>query len=355
MSHGPDAPRHLHTLDGYTREQLERLLSKAEELRDQKALTILRGKAVVLLFLNPSLRTRVSMELAARQLGADVVTLEAGAGLWKMEYAEGAIMRGDSVEHVKEAVRVLARYGDLLGVRAFPQRKSWEEDARDPVFSAFMRYSTVPVINLESCLYHPCQSLADLLTIRQFSEGAKSGVQAAGGSGAKPGKILLTWADHPRALPVAVPNSFALAVTQMGWDLTIARPPGYDLPPQVMEICGKYAQRSGGRLEVTDNRDAAFSDARFVYAKSWGSLDYYGLDAEEIEHRKKSGLSRWCVDSHAMARTDDAYFMHCLPVRRNVVVTDEVIDGSRSIVADQAENRLHVQKAILTDLFGVGT
>ena len=168
----------------------------------------------------------------------------------------------------------------------------------------------------------------------------------------KPGKIALVWANHPKALPTAVPNSFALGVTQQGWDLTIAHPKGYDLPAEVMERCRRNALKAGARFKVTEDRDQALSGARVVYAKSWGRLDMYGRDDEEIGHRKAMNLARWIVDRTAMARTDKAKFMHCLPVRRNVVVTDEVLDSAASIVVDQAENRLHVQKAVLAWLLG---
>jgi N-acetylornithine carbamoyltransferase len=333
-----NTPRHCYNLADFEPRQVAGLLDRAETLRAVKAGTQLHGRAVVLLFLASSLRTRVSMELAARQLGAHAQTLQADAGLWKMEYADGAVMRGDTVEHVKDAIGVLARYADLLGVRAFPSRRSWAEDAADPVLNASLRWSPVPVVNMESTLYHPCQALADLLTIRQTC-GAR-----------RPGRIVLSWADHPKPLPVAVPNSFALAVTQMGWDLVIARPEGYDLPPEIMTRCRQQADAAGSRLEVTADRAAAFGGAQFVYAKSWGRLDRYGQEAQEIEERRAADLARWIVDPAIMALTDNAYFMHCLPVRRNVVVSDAVIDGPRSLVLAEAENRLHAQKALLAEL-----
>jgi N-acetylornithine carbamoyltransferase len=333
------AMRHCYSLDDFSREELDTLLDRAELLRGVKLSQALAGKSVILMFLASSLRTRVSMELAAQQLGAHVVQIQADGGLWKMEYQDGVEMRGGTAEHIREAVRVLGRYGDLLAVRAFPSRKSWEADAQDPVLNAFIQHGGRPVLNLESCLYHPCQALADLLTIRNDSGG-------------KPGKIVLTWADHPRALPVAVPNSFALAVTQMGWDLTVTHPDGYDLPKEVTNRCAQYAAQAGSRFDVTPDREAAFDDATYVYAKSWGRLDYYGRDDEEIAQRQERGLQRWIVDEDIMARTDNAGFLHCLPVRRNVVVSDSVIDGARSLVIDEAENRLHVQKALLMELLG---
>lgn len=340
-------PLHVHSLDDLPRPRIDKILDRAERLRGQNALDLLRGKAIVNLFLSPSLRTRVSMELAAQQLGAHCVTLQEDGGLWKLEFAMGAVMRTDTVEHAKEAIGVLARYADLLAVRAFPSRKSWEEDAKDPILSAFKRWSSKPVLNLESSLYHPCQSLADILTIRRQSQ------KVAPAPSGKPGRIVLSWADHPKCLPVAVPNSFALGMAQMGWDLTIARPDGYDLPPEIMRRCQEHANQHGSRFEVTDNREAAFAGARYVYAKSWGRIDRYGREAEETAERKERGLCKWIVDAAIMNHTDDAYFMHCLPVRRNVVVTDEVIDGQRSIVLDEAENRLHAQKALILEMLGV--
>ena len=332
--------RHGYTLDDFSREQLNDLLDRAAALRSVTASDALRGQSIILMFLASSLRTRVSMELAAQQLGAHVVQIQADGGLWKMEYADGAVMRGATAEHIKEAVGVLGRYGDLLAVRAFPSRESWEVDAQDRVLRAFMAHGGKPVLNLESCLYHPCQALADLLTIREDARGGR------------PGKVVLTWADHPRALPVAVPNSFALAVAQMGWDLTVAHPEGYDLPAAVTRRCAAYAGAAGSVFEVTHDRAAAFDGAAVVYAKSWGRLDYYGRDEEEIADRAARGLDAWIVDAAAMARTNNAAFLHCLPVRRNVVVTDGVIESPRSLVIEEAENRLHVQKALLLELLG---
>lgn len=329
------AQRHIYSLHELDTRDVHALLRKAEELRATRAGSQLAGRSIVMLFLASSLRTRVSMELAARQLGANAVTLQADAGLWALEFRPGAVMDGDTVEHAKDAIGVLSRYADVLGVRAFPKRKSWDEDRQDTVLRSFMEFSRVPVLNLESCLYHPCQALADLLTISGRAQGQR------------PGKVVLTWAHHPKALPVAVPNSFALAVAQMGWDLTIAHPPGYDLPDFVMQACHVLSRRAGGQVTVTHDREPAFEGARFVYAKQWGRLDRYGLESQEAQERREHRLERWIVDADVMRRTDQGYFMHCLPVRRNVVVTDEVIDGPRSLILEQAENRLHAQKAIL--------
>lgn len=329
----------IHSLDDLSKAEVEELIDVSEKYRYVNESEILKGKAIILLFLSPSLRTRVSMERAAQQLGADVVTLQSGASLWQFEIEEGIVMSGAAAEHMKEASRVLSRYGHLIAVRAFPGRESWEEDAQDKIHNGFMKWATVPILNLESSLYHPCQSLADLITMKR-----------ALGSG-KPGKVVMTWCNHPKALPVAVPNSFALAASQMGWDLTITHPEHYDLPSEIIERCQKHAASNQQKLTITTNRDEAFEGAQFVYAKSWGRLDCYGDTDKELADRKARGLEKWIVDEEIMATTNNAWFMHCLPVRRGVIVSDGVIDSARSLVFEQAENRLHGQKALLLKQF----
>lgn len=329
----------VHSLDDLSKGEVEELIELAEKYRDVKKSDILKGKAIILLFLSPSLRTRVSMERAAQQLGADVVTLQSGASLWQFEIEEGIVMNGAAAEHMKEASRVLSRYGDLIAVRAFPNRESWEEDAQDKVHNGFMKWASVPILNLESSLYHPCQSLADLITMKR-----------ALGSG-KRGKVVLTWCNHPKALPVAVPNSFALAASQMGWDLTITHPEGYDLPKEIIERCQSHAEANNQQLTISSDRESSFAGAQFIYAKSWGRLDCYGKTEKELAERKEQGLEKWIVDEDIMATTNNAWFMHCLPVRRGVIVSDGVIDSSQSLVFEQAENRLHGQKALLLKQF----
>ncbi|MHC4389790.1 MAG: Rossmann-fold NAD(P)-binding domain-containing protein [Planctomycetota bacterium] len=213
--------KHVVTLKDLSPEQLRAAVEDAERFRGERRSDLLAGHTVVLVFFNPSLRTRVSMELAGKHLGAEVVTVNVGTDVWRLEHRDGAVMNEDRAEHIKDAVRVLSRYGDVVGVRAFPGRRSWEEDREDPIVRGFARWADVPVLNLESSLYHPCQGLADVITIQRAL-------------GPDPGKIVLAWTDHPKALPVAVPDSFATAVTRMGWDLTIAHPRGYDLPTEVV-------------------------------------------------------------------------------------------------------------------------
>ncbi|MEJ7708889.1 MAG: hypothetical protein WKF84_03315 [Pyrinomonadaceae bacterium] len=210
---------------------------------------------------------------------------------------------------------------------------------RDPVLRAFAQYADVPVVNLESAMHHPCQAMADMMTIREKLGGERK-------------KVVLTWAWHPKPLPMAVPNSFALAAAQMGHHLTIAHPRGYELDDELIGEVNMQAFDAGGSVRVTDDMDEAFEGAEVIYAKSWGSRMFYGAPEEDVEERS-SYRGKWIVNETKMARTrEEAIFMHCLPVRRNVIVTDGVIDSARSVVIDEAENRLHVQKAIMAKLIG---
>ena len=296
----------------------------------------LDGKSVALVFFNPSLRTRASMQVGVYELGGNAVVLEPGGTSWTLEHRAGAVMDGDKTEHVAEFVRVLERYCVAIGVRTFAALKDWAEERTDPILNSFARYASVPIINLESAMHHPCQSLADMMTIREKL-----------GAGRK--RVVLTWAWHPKLLPMAVPNSFALAAAQMGHDLVIAHPPGYDLDEELIEDSRKVAADAGGSLTISNDMDTAFTGAEVIYAKSWGAKQFYGRDEQDTITRAQY-RNKWIVNERRMAQTDDAIFMHCLPVRRNVIVTDVVIDSPSSVVIDEAENRLHIQKAVIAEL-----
>lgn len=291
----------------------------------------LSGKSVALVFFNPSLRTRASMQVGIYELGGNAVVLEPGGTSWTLEHRDGVIMDGDKTEHVAEFVRVLERYCIAIGVRTFAALKDWQEERTDPVLKAFAKYASVPIINLESAMHHPCQSLADMMTIREKL-----------GAGRK--RVALTWAWHPRALPMAVPNSFALAAAQMGHDLVVAHPPGYELDEELLENIREHST-----LQITNNIDEAFDGAEVVYAKSWGGKQFYGDTERDLAERAQY-RGQWIVNEDKMNRTNQAIFMHCLPVRRNVIVTDGVIDSPASVVIDEAENRLHVQKAVMAHI-----
>lgn len=317
--------------------ELDALISSAiESKRNASTERPLEGKSVALVFFNPSLRTRASMQVGIYELGGNAVILEPGSTSWTLEHRDGVVMDGSKTEHLKEFVRVLERYVAAIGVRTFADLQNWEVERTDPVLDAFQRYATKPVINLESAMHHPCQAMADMMTIRERFGREKK-------------RVLLTWAWHPKALPMAVPNSFALASAQFGHDLTIAFPDGYNLDEDLMIEIESQAGAHGGSLTVTNDVNAAFESVEVVYAKSWGSKAFYGRLDEELAYREPL-RGEWIVNSEKMARTNDALFMHCLPVRRNVIVTDEVLDSPSSVVIDEAENRLHAQKAILSKL-----
>lgn len=322
-----------------SRNELDALLDAAIDLKSRGSSDRpLVGKSVALVFFNPSLRTRASMQVGIYELGGNPVILEPGGTSWTLEHRANVVMDGDKTEHLKEFVRVLERYVSAIGVRTFANLQDWDTERTDPILNAFAEYASKPVINLESAMHHPCQAMADMMTIREQFGGKRK-------------KVLLTWAWHPKPLPMAVPNSFALAAAQFGHNLTIAHPEGYELDGELIEQIRSHAIANGGSVEFSNDVNSAFDGVEVVYAKSWGSKDCYGNTDKDLAFRL--GLRNdWIVDQSKMARSNDAIFMHCLPVRRNVIVTDSVIDSPRSVVIDEAENRLHVQKAIMTKLLG---
>jgi len=332
-------PRDFLTTGDWSRDEIELLLEAAARFkRGEDGSKPLAGKSVALVFFNPSLRTRASMQVGIYELGGNAVVLEPGGTSWTLEHRDNVVMDADKTEHIAEFVRVLGRYCAGVGVRTFAPLKDWKEERRDPVLAAFARHSEVPVINLESAMQHPCQALADMLTIKEKL-----------GAGRK--RVLLTWAWHPKPLPMAVPNSFALAAAQLGHELTIAHPPGYELDDELIGQLNDQAFDAGTTVKVTDDVEGAFDGAQVVYAKSWGSRMFYGSPEDDVEMRAVF-RREWIVDEAKMRRTDSGIFMHCLPVRRNVIVTDGVIDSAASVVIDEAENRLHAQKAVMAHLLG---
>src|SRR5437899_2486074 len=253
---------HFLSTANLSRTELDRLIESALQFKrgvDQSK--PLAGKSVALVFFNPSLRTRASMQVGIYELGGNPVVLEPGGTSWTLEHREGVVMDSDKTEHVAEFVRVLGRYCVAIGVRTFAALKNWEEERTDPILNAFAKYSEVPIINLESAMHHPCQAMADMMTIKEkLGEEKKT--------------VLLTWAWHPKPLPMAVPNSFALAAGQMGHDLVIAHPSGYELDDELMEEIRRQAAETGGRITIEHNVENAFDGAEVVYAKSWGSRNF---------------------------------------------------------------------------------
>jgi len=335
----PAPLRHLLSLRDLPTAEVSRLLDDAAVLAGPRGREpLLAGRRCSMLFFQSSLRTRVALEVACYDLGAHAVHLQVGGGLWSLEHEDGVVMDGGAAEHVREGVPVLGRMTDVLGVRCFAGLRDARADAKDPVLSSIAAVSTVPVLSLESAMDHPHQGLADALTVRRRLGGAKA-------------KVLVTWAPHVKPLPLAVPHAAALAFAHEGHDVVVAHPEGFDLDEGVLADARRLAADAGGSLEVTHDRAAAYDGARVVYAKSWGARADYGDPQAAVERLARH--RGWIVDAAAMARTDGACFMHCLPVRRGVVVADEVLDSPASVVVEQAGARLDVQKATLCRALGV--
>ena len=293
---------------------LKSALSEAFELKQDhyKFQTLGRRKTLLLIFFNNSLRTRLSTQKAAMNLGMNVIVLDVNQGAWRLETERGVVMDGDKSEHLLEAVPVMAQYCDLIGVRTFARFESREADYTEEILNQFIKYSGRPVFSMESATVHPLQAFADLITIEQYRRAARP-------------KVVLTWAPHPRALPQAVPNSFAEWMRAADVELVITHPEGYELDPQFV-----------GDAKVEYDQMKAFEGADFVYAKNWSCP---GVSCPENYGQVLSRDMSWTVDKKHMAVTNDAFFMHCLPVRRNMIVTDDVIEAPTSLVIPEAANR----------------
>jgi N-acetylornithine carbamoyltransferase len=329
---------HFLSLRDLSAEDWTRLLAQAERLSGPVGRTpLLAGRRFAMVFFNSSLRTRTSFEIAAFDLGAHAVNLEVGAGLWSLEHRDGVVMDGPHAEHVQEGMGVLSRMVDGLGLRTFAGLQDAAEDARDPILAAAARASGVPLLSLESAMDHPHQGLADALTVRRRI--------------GEPAKIALTWAPHIKPLPLAVPHAALLAFAREGHEVHLVHPEGFDLDEGVVDSARHLANEVGGSVQVGHDREAALRGARVVYAKSWGARGFYGEAAAGAQ--AVQAHPEWIVDESAMAQTDQAFFMHCLPVRRGVVVSEGVVAGPRSLVLEQGAARLDVQKATLCRAMGV--
>ena len=332
--------RHFLTTEDWSAEDIAALLDHAAQLKQAPVGSELAGKAVALLFLNPSLRTRSSFSIGVAQRGGTPVVLEPGAGSWPIEFEPGVVMDGAAEEHIAEVAQVLSRYCALIGLRAFPRFVDAEVDFQDRVIRSLVQHAQVPIINMET-IVHPCQELALALTMREHLGEVKKR------------KLLVTWTYHPRPLNTAVANSAVLIGTKLGMDVTLLCPePAYALHDRFMKAAADNAAAQGGSFAMTHDIDEAYAGADVVYAKSWGALPFYGNPEAEKPHRDK--YRHFIVDEEKMAKTDGALFSHCLPLRRNVKATDGVMDAPYCVAIDEAENRLHVQKAIMLALLESG-
>ncbi len=328
--------KHFLTTENWTQNELQEMIDEAVKFKNGLNIKALENKSVALIFFNPSLRTRTSFELGTWQMGGHAVVLEPGKSSWPIEFEFGSTMDGIAEEHVIEAAQVLSRYCDLICVRAFPKFQNWQADRQDLVIKSFAKYSNVPVINMET-ITHPCQELAHMQAIQErIGKPQKK-------------KYLLTWTYHPKPLNTAVANSSLLISSKFGMDVTLLCPnENYLLDKRYINIAQKNAKLYGGSFQITHDIEQAYAEADVVYAKSWGALPFFGNWEPEILMRQD--YKHFIVDEQKMALTNNAIFSHCLPLRRNIKATDLVMDAPYCAAIDEAENRLHVQKAIMSKL-----
>jgi len=323
----------------FSNEEIRSLLDLSRRLDAQPEPEALRGKVLSLLFLSPSLRTLASFQAAMTRLGGGSFVISPDMSIHGLETRPGIVMDGEAAEHIREAVPVIASYGDAIGIRAFAERRNLEHDMAETEFAALTSLIDTPYINMESAMNHPCQNLADWKTLDDL------GIPAAGG------RFVLSWAYHPKALPLAVPASTLYTAARRGMDVTVLRPAGFELPEPLMAKAREAAAANGGSVRETDDRAQAMEGAHVIYAKSWSSTRHYGDRLGDQKLRNE--LVDWCVDEPWFANArDDCRFMHCLPVRRGVVVSEAVLDGPRSVVIHEARNRMLAQMAVLHQMLG---
>ncbi|MEZ6038507.1 MAG: N-acetylornithine carbamoyltransferase [Planctomycetota bacterium] len=320
---------------GLSRTELDDLLDLATRVKGKRPGQVLGGKTLGLMFFQPSLRTRVSFEVAMVQLGGHCINLSAD-DLYELEPGEQAIMDGRAEEHVKDAARTLSRYVDALGIRSASRSGTWEHDRRELLLRSYAEHASVPVINLETCFEHPCQALADMLTMRENLLSLQNR------------KLTLLWCNHPEPKSLGPTHSVLQLAALMGMDVTLAHPLGFEVDHEVLERSKQTAGAAGGSVRVVNDMGEAARGTEVLYARSWGCTKYW--DDNEREAMVKRSLQDWRVDEQLMSQTDNALLMHPLPVRRNVAATDAVLDGERSRIYEQAANRAHVQKALLMQL-----
>ena len=328
----------------FSLDEQQEMIQTAIKYKNGTAMPDHSGKGLTLIFANPSLRTRLSFESGMKKMKGEVNVLSASDS-WEFEYEDGVVMDQNKQEHIKEAAPILSTYTDLIGLRKsdLMTKKnsahisdSWEELKEDQAMKQLAKYCEKPIINMESNMFHPCQSLADVMTMTEhFGYVEKK-------------KYVLTWAPHPKPLPLATPHSQLLTPAIFGMDVTLVCPKGFELDSDVISLAEQKAEESGGMVHVSNEQEEAFDGADVVMAKSWASLQFFGKWQEEAAYRKK--FTHWMVTEEKMKLTNNALFMHCLPARRNVVVSDAVMDSENSVVIQEAENRMWAQMSLVSKL-----
>jgi N-acetylornithine carbamoyltransferase len=324
------------TTQHWSRSELQDIIDFAIELKKNPYQSLLKNKSIAMLFFNPSLRTKTSFEVGIGELSGTAVILQRGKDAWPIEFEENIVMDGESEEHVKEVAQVLSSYCDCIAIRAFPKFQDWDQDRTDSVINSFAKYSSVPVVNMET-IEHPCQELAHLLTLQEHFDDLQ-------------GKdYLLTWTYHPKPLNTAVANSSLLIASKFGMNVKLLCPSeNYHLDDRYLKAAKDNCESEGALFDISYDIDSAYLNADIVYAKSWGCLSHYGREDEQIASNNQ--YKRFIVDESKMSLTNNAVFSHCLPLRRNIKATDAVMDADYCLAVKEAANRKHVQKSMLSKI-----
>jgi N-acetylornithine carbamoyltransferase len=328
--------RDVVTLDTFSAEELRFVIRRAREMKANGHGLPLQGRSLVMVFFDPSLRTRASFSIAFSSQGGTVIDMVASRDIWPLEMREGAVMDGIADEHARDAAAVLSEYADIIAIRALARHDDWARERRDQVIVCFQKHSSVPIFNMESVLDHPCQAWGDALTLaEEFEEPAGK-------------RIALVWTYHPHTRPLAVPHGVGVMAAKLGMEVTVCHPEGYELDHDVRETMELCSAQSGGTVRWTDEREGGVEGADVVYAASWGSTLHHGRPDDERDLRRRH--RDWRVTEGLMAGTNDGIFLHAMPIRRNVEADDAVVDAPYSRVLPQAANRLHIQRALFTEV-----
>lgn len=332
--------RDVVNLDTFLPDEIRHVVERARALKRDGFDRPLSGRVLAMVFFDPSLRTRAAFKIAFETLGGTVIDMAATRDLWRLAFEEGAVMDGEADEHVRDAAAVLSGYADAIAIRALGQENEWQRARRDMVLVAFQKHATVPIFNMESVLDHPSQAWGDALTM----------TEALGSLAGR--RLTIQWTPHPRARPLAVPQGVATMGAKLGMEVVLAHPPEFTLDAPTLASLERTARTQGGRVVVTHDPDEGAEGADVLYAAPWGSTAAFGN--AEAQRAKAAAHASWRIDGTRLARAPGAHFMHAMPIRRGVEVTDDVVDSERSLVQEQAENRLHIQRALFCEVLGAG-